>query len=67
MEAEAESKTSAATADLDIHFAQIGGGNGPVPVSRAGLVDKLKSLAQEAAADPKFVMVEVTSYTGPRG
>jgi len=63
VEAEAESKTSAATADLDIHFAQIGGGNGPVPVSRAGLVDKLKSLAQEAAADPKFVMVEVTSYT----
>ena len=58
-----ESGTAAETADLDIHFAQIGGGKGLTPVSREGLVDKLKALAQEAAADPKFVMVEVTSYT----
>ncbi|GJL61187.1 MAG: hypothetical protein NPIRA03_40440 [Nitrospirales bacterium] len=50
------------SANLSIHFAQVGGGGGLMPISREGLSGKLQSLTIEAARDPTFIGVEVTSY-----
>ncbi|MCA9473477.1 MAG: hypothetical protein KC594_15560, partial [Nitrospira sp.] len=50
------------SANLSIHFAQGGGGGGLMPISREGLSGKLQSLTIEAARDPTFIGIEVTSY-----
>jgi hypothetical protein len=48
--------------DLTIHYLQVGGGRGTIPISREDLRKKLERLAEEAGVDPKFHAMEITAY-----
>lgn len=61
-EAKSDGKAKRESANLSIHFVQVGGGGGLMPISREGLSGKLQSLTIEAARDPTFIGIEVTSY-----
>ena len=61
-DAKKDHQTALASTSLERKFMQVGGGHGPVPVSREGLAQKLQGLAEEAAADPKFHTMELRSY-----
>ena len=55
-------ETALNSTSMEMNFMQVGGGRGPIPVSREGLKERLRELANEAATDPKFHTMELRSY-----
>ncbi|NJN39755.1 MAG: hypothetical protein HC807_01275, partial [Gammaproteobacteria bacterium] len=47
---------------MEVSYMQVGGGSGILPTTRDKLVEKLESIAIEAARNPKFHSMEVTPY-----
>ncbi len=61
-DAKKKHESALSSTSMEMKFMQVGGGRGPIPISRDGLRTKLQALATEAAADPKFHTMELRSY-----
>jgi hypothetical protein len=58
-----DNSSALSNSSVDINVIQVGGSSGAIPTTKDALVEKLKTLTQEAAASPKFHTMEVISYS----